>query len=116
MGLGIIAAVFLLITIVLLIAWAIARHYDGGVEFQIESFLTVSLIACGCITFIFGIVSLLIISAEEANKANKEWAEKYAQEVFDEGASDAEFGLPYSNRHSGEQRKQYRDGYLSKKK
>lgn len=112
---GIIAAVFLLITIVLLIAWAIARHHDG-VEFQIESFLQTSLFACGCITFIFGVITLIAISIEEDQKIRKERAEEYAKEVFDEGAADAEVGLPYSNRHSGEQRKQYRDGYLSKKK
>lgn len=115
MGLGIIAAVFLLITIVLLIAWAIARHYDG-IELQIDSFLTTSLIACGCITFIFGVITLIATTVEADQKIRKERAEEYAKEIFDEGAADAEVGLPYSNRHSGEQRKQYRDGYLSKKK
>lgn len=112
MGLGIIAAVFLLITIVLLIAWAIARHYDGGVEFQIESFLTTSLIACGFITVLFGLIAAIVDAANHATQIQQE----RTREMFDEGAADAEVGLPYNNRYDGESRKQYRDGYLSKKK
>lgn len=111
MGVGIIAAVFLLITLVLLIAWAIARRHDG-VEFQVESFLQTSLFACGCITVLFGLIAVIVDAANHATQIQQE----RTREMFDEGAADAEVGLPYNNRYNGESRKQYRDGYLSKKK